>query len=110
MVTNEPPLVSLSIHDQAGEVPKDTPANIKATKQFVVNIISEPFIEQANCTCVDSPPDVSEWTFSGLTKAPSVRPRSRAPTRSDVLLTIQVLVKPPRVKESAFSMECEVGC
>ena len=40
---------------------------------FVVNIISEPFIELADATSIDAPPDVSEWSFSGLTKLPSVR-------------------------------------
>jgi len=55
-----------------------------------VNIISEPFVENANVTSVDAPSDVGEWALSGLTKAPSK------------------YVKPARVKESAFSMECEL--
>ena len=51
---------------------KDTADNIKKTKQFTVNIISEPFLENANVTSIDSPREVSEWGISGLTKAPSV--------------------------------------
>lgn len=89
MVSHYPPLVSVSITNIGSKL-KDTAANIKATKEFVVNIISEPFIEQANVTCIDTPSDVSEWELSGLTRAPSVH------------------VKAPRVKESAFSMECEL--
>jgi flavin reductase (DIM6/NTAB) family NADH-FMN oxidoreductase RutF len=54
----------------------------------VVSIISEAFVEAANYTSIDAPPGVSEWDLSGLTREPSQ------------------LVKPPRVKESAFSMEC----
>jgi flavin reductase (DIM6/NTAB) family NADH-FMN oxidoreductase RutF len=54
----------------------------------VVNIISEAFIEAANYTSIDAPADVSEWDLAGLTREPSQ------------------VVKPPRVKESAFSMEC----
>ncbi|TFY59011.1 hypothetical protein EVJ58_g6048 [Rhodofomes roseus] len=69
---------------------KDTAGNIKATKAFTVNIISEPFVEAANVTSVDAPEGVSEWPISGLTKEKSIH------------------VKPPRVKESAFSMECEL--
>ncbi|KAJ7931331.1 hypothetical protein B0H13DRAFT_2247720 [Mycena leptocephala] len=69
---------------------KDTANNIKATKGFTVNIISEPYIAQANGCSIDAPPGVSEWALSGLTKEPSVS------------------VKPARVKESAFAMECEL--
>ena len=52
---------------------KDTAHNIKATKNFTVNIISEPFIENANVSSIDTPSDVSEWPLTGLTKEPSVR-------------------------------------
>ncbi|KAJ7199230.1 hypothetical protein GGX14DRAFT_662412 [Mycena pura] len=69
---------------------KDTANNIKATKGFTVNIISEAWVEQANVCSIDAPPGVSEWTFSGLTKEPSVS------------------VKAARVKESAFTLECEL--
>ena len=99
---------------------KDTPANIKATKQFVVNPISEPFIENANATSIDAPAGVSEWELSGLTKAPSVRALLSSPLLSLPPLPVlrvfaraaecapQTLVRPPRVRESAFSMECEL--
>jgi len=70
--------------------PKNTRDNILATKQFVVNLISEPFVEAANETSVEAPADVSEWDISGLTQEPSLH------------------VKPARVKESAVSMECEL--
>ncbi|KAF7348615.1 Flavin-Reduct domain-containing protein [Mycena venus] len=69
---------------------KDTAQNIKATKEFTVNIISEPWVAQASSTSIDAPPSISEWTFSGLTQEPSVS------------------VKPARVKESAFALECEL--
>jgi hypothetical protein len=35
---------------------------------FTVNIISEPFIENANGTAIDAPADFDEWSISGLTK------------------------------------------
>ena len=72
MVTHNPPLISLSVTTMPNGL-KDTPRNIKATKEFVVNIISEPFVENANFTSLDAPADVSEWPVSGLTKEPSVR-------------------------------------
>jgi flavin reductase (DIM6/NTAB) family NADH-FMN oxidoreductase RutF len=46
--------------------------NVLATKEFVVNLISEPFIEAASETSVEAPADVSEWDISGLTREPSV--------------------------------------
>jgi len=89
MVTHNPPLISVSCSNVAGKL-KDTAANVKATKGFTVNIMSEPFIENANACSADLPSDLSEWPMSGLTRAESI------------------LVKAPRVKESAFSMECEL--
>ncbi|KAI8968828.1 hypothetical protein BD414DRAFT_503668 [Trametes punicea] len=89
-VTHHPPLISVSCAAGAKGGLKDTARNIKATKGFTVNIISEPFIENANVTSLDAPADVSEWPLSGLTKEPSIH------------------VKAARVKESAFSMECEL--
>jgi hypothetical protein len=53
-------------------------------------MMSEPFVEAGNWSHIDAPFEVDEWSGSGLTQEPSD------------------LVKPPRVKESAFSMECEV--
>ncbi|KAI0333209.1 hypothetical protein GY45DRAFT_1245176 [Cubamyces sp. BRFM 1775] len=87
-VTHNPPIISVSCSAGAGGGLKDTASNIKATQNFTVNIISEPFVENANFTSLDAPADVSEWPVSGLTKEPSTH------------------VKAARVRESAFSMEC----
>lgn len=87
---SNPPCVMMSCTAKPGSRDKDTAANIKATKEFVVAIISEPFIEAANYTAIDAPKEVSEWALSGLTPEPSVK------------------VKPPRVREAAVNMECEL--
>jgi flavin reductase (DIM6/NTAB) family NADH-FMN oxidoreductase RutF len=50
---------------------KDTLRNIKETRGFTVNMISEAWVEQANAASVDAPFGVSEWEISGLTKAES---------------------------------------
>ncbi|KAL1940375.1 hypothetical protein VTO73DRAFT_8947 [Trametes versicolor] len=89
-VTHNPPIISVSCSARPEGGPKDTAGNIKATKGFTVNIISEPFIENANVSCIDAPTDINEWPLTGLTKEPSTH------------------VKPARVQESAFSMECEL--
>ncbi|KZV69237.1 hypothetical protein PENSPDRAFT_652570 [Peniophora sp. CONT] len=84
-----PPVISISCMNGPPRV-KDTANNIRATKEFTVNIISEAFVANANMTSVDAPAGTSEWGVSGLTKASSLQ------------------VKPARVQESAFSMECEL--
>ena len=53
--------------------PKDTRENILDTNEFVVNLISEPFVEAANSTSVEAPAEIDEWLVSGLTGEPSVR-------------------------------------
>ncbi|WVR05620.1 hypothetical protein IAU60_002642 [Kwoniella sp. DSM 27419] len=86
---HNPPTIMVSItrgkHDDGW---KDTNHNIRTTKEFCVSIISETFVEAANYTAIDAPPDVDEWALSGLTQRASET------------------VKPPHVAESAFSMEC----
>ena len=52
--------------------PKDTRENILNTNEFVVNLISEPFVEAANSTSVEAPAEIDEWLVSGLTGEPSV--------------------------------------
>ncbi|KAJ3748824.1 hypothetical protein DFH05DRAFT_1474377 [Lentinula detonsa] len=89
MISHNPPLLSVSF-SLSPRRPKDTRENILATKEFTVNIISEHFIEAANVTAVEAPADVDEWIISGLTMEPSSQ------------------VKPACVKESLFSMECQL--
>lgn len=89
MVSHDPPVLSFASSNYPTRN-KDTVQNIRATKEFTVNIISEPFLRNAIATSIDAPPEVSEWPLSGLTKEPSLH------------------VKAPRVRESAFSMECEL--
>jgi flavin reductase (DIM6/NTAB) family NADH-FMN oxidoreductase RutF len=69
---------------------KDTLVNVEATKQFVINIASEATAAKMNQTSADYPYGVDEFTETGLT-----------PVASKV-------VKPPRVKESPLSLECEL--
>lgn len=56
----------------------------------MVNIVSDWMVEAASHTCGAWPPEVDEFTKSGLT-----------PIDSDI-------VKSPRVEESAFHMECQI--
>lgn len=69
---------------------KDTLRNIIATKEFVLNIVSEEFASQMNACSAELPPEVDEFEVSGLT-----------PLESE-------LVAPPRVAESHVQMECRL--
>jgi flavin reductase (DIM6/NTAB) family NADH-FMN oxidoreductase RutF len=69
---------------------KDTLVNVRATNEFVVNIVSEEFAAKMNATSGEYPYDVDEFVVSGLTPVPSD------------------LVRPPRVKESHANMECKL--
>jgi flavin reductase (DIM6/NTAB) family NADH-FMN oxidoreductase RutF len=69
---------------------KDTYNNLMATKECVVQAVTYPMIEQVNLASAEYPPDVNEFIKSGLT-----------PEDSDI-------VKPKRVKESPFQMECRL--
>jgi Flavin reductase like domain len=61
---------------------KDTANNILATKEFVLNLVSEPIAEAMNITCIDAPPRKNELDLAKLKTAPSIK------------------VKPPRVSAS----------
>jgi flavin reductase (DIM6/NTAB) family NADH-FMN oxidoreductase RutF len=89
-VCSNPPTVLFSTVIRRDGTHKDTFANVESTKEFVLNIVSEGIAEQMNICSADFPPNVDEFTVSGLT-----------PVKSD-------LVAPPRVKESAISMECRL--
>lgn len=69
---------------------KDTLNNVLATKQFVVNMVTEDTVERMNMTSQAFLPEENEFELAGLTPIPSIK------------------IKPPRVKESPITMECEL--
>jgi len=69
---------------------KDTLKNIQDTNEFVVNIVSEEFIDEMVACATDFDPTVNEFDESGLTPGSSQK------------------VKPPTVEESKISYECEL--
>lgn len=89
--STNPPVVCFCAAVRSGPSPqKDTLQNILATREFVVNIVSEEFAAQMNACSAEVAPDVDEFALSGLTPLPSD------------------LVKPPRVGESKAQMECRL--
>jgi flavin reductase (DIM6/NTAB) family NADH-FMN oxidoreductase RutF len=90
-VSANPPVIVFSpMIRPANSSRKDTLHNIEATREFVVSVVSEDFVEAMNRTSAEYPPEVDEFEVSGLT-----------PVASD-------LVRPPRVGESRVSMECRL--
>lgn len=69
---------------------KDTYNNLISTQECVVNSVTEFMTEQINLASAEFEPEINEFVKSGFT-----------PINSD-------LVKPKRVKESPFQMECKL--
>lgn len=86
MVNHDPPMFVLGFAGGMDRA-KDTLKNLLDTKEAVINIITEEYIEAANYTSINAPVGVSEWPLSGLHAEKST------------------YVKPDRVKEAVFSIE-----
>ncbi|MBW3619523.1 MAG: flavin reductase family protein [Actinobacteria bacterium] len=85
VVAHDPPHVVFS---SSGV--KDTLRNVRATGEFVANLVSMEVVEAMNFTSTDFPPEEDEFTWAGVTPVPS---------RS---------VAPPRVAEARAALECRV--
>jgi flavin reductase (DIM6/NTAB) family NADH-FMN oxidoreductase RutF len=68
--SEEPPLVVLGLQSRPDGAIKDTPANIRETGAFVVNLVDEALAEQMNICAVDFPRDESEIDAAGLDLLP----------------------------------------
>lgn len=77
------------VNDRNGKK-KDTLINIELTKQFTVNFVNESNAEKMNQTSAPYAYGVNEFEKCGVTAITSA------------------IVKPPRVKESQVSYECEL--
>lgn len=88
VVGSDPPLVILGIGDRPGGLPKDSARNIRATHEFVINLVDEAIAERMNVCAIDFPEGTDELARAGLT-----------PTASTD-------VRPPRIAESPVNLEC----
>lgn len=70
---------------------KDSLAHVRATGEFVVNIVTEALAQAMNLTSSEVGPEIDEFALAGLTPMPSV------------------VVRPPRVAESPIHFECRVS-
>ena len=87
----DPPVVGLGVMNRPGGefVPKDTARNIRRTRQFVVNVVTEDLAVKMNVCATDFPAEVDELDMAGLETSPSR------------------IVKVPRIKQAHAALECE---
>jgi len=88
--SNPPTLVFSSNRRVRDNTTKDTFANIKATGEVVINMVSYNIVRQMALTSIEYPSSVNEFEKAGLTPLPSFT------------------VKPFRVAESPTQYECKV--
>ena len=85
----DPPLIMFAINKRPDGRLKDTWLNIERTGEFVVNLTDEPLARAMHDSSGDFPSNVGEPDYLGLKLAPSVD------------------IKPPRLADAPWSMECK---
>ncbi len=86
-LSSAPPFISLSFAKKPSGEEKDTLTNILDTKEFVANSVHPSILDRVVESAADYPSNVSEFSL-GFTPVESA------------------VVKPPRVAESKFQLEC----
>lgn len=89
VVGEDPPHIMFSTV-RTGNKNKDTLNNVLATKEFVVNLVTEDLVEQMNLTSNNVSSDIDEFELANLTPIPSQT------------------IKPMRVGEAKAHFECEM--
>lgn len=90
LVSTSPPVVMFACNTPEDRAEKDTVANVRATGEFVVNLVSWDLLEAMNATSAPLPHGVDEFEHAAIQKEMSVK------------------VKPPRVAASPANLECRV--
>ncbi len=85
----DPPIIMFAVNKRPDGRLKDTWLNIQRTGEFVVNLTDEPLALAMHNSSGDFPPNVGEPDYLGLKLAPSVD------------------IKPPRLADAPWAMECK---
>ncbi|MBU0982532.1 MAG: flavin reductase family protein [candidate division Zixibacteria bacterium] len=86
-----PPIVAFSPSRRVRDnTTKDTYGNLLATRECVIQAVTYAMVQQVSLASTEYGSEIDEFVKSGLTKVPSD------------------IVKPPRVQESPFQMECRL--
>ncbi|MBH0093105.1 flavin reductase family protein [Pseudoalteromonas sp. SCQQ13] len=86
----KPPVLSVTQVNPSDKTDKDTLSNLMATKECVVNIVSQELVEKMNQSCANYPSDISEFDAANIAQAPSL------------------LVNAPSVAGSKVRFECKL--
>lgn len=86
-VCDDPPAVAIGVNSDPSHT-KDTARNIRATGEFVVNLVDEALAARMNLCSAELPADHDEFELAGFTAIAGVK------------------VKAPRVAEAPISFEC----
>jgi flavin reductase (DIM6/NTAB) family NADH-FMN oxidoreductase RutF len=88
VMSHEPPVIVLGIEHRRPGTPKDTVANIRATRDFVVNLVDMKIAEAMNVCAIDFDAGIDEMKEAGLNAVPSTK------------------IAAPRIAEAPIAMEC----
>lgn len=88
VLSSDPPLFAVGFSAAPDRDGKDTLANIRATNELVINLVSEELAQAMNVTATNAPRGLDELVIAGLEIAPSE------------------VVLPPRIAASPVSVEC----
>lgn len=90
IVSHDPPVVMFSALAHPESRLKDTPENIFASREFVINLVSRSMAEAMNITNIDAPPGRNELELANLDTAPSTA------------------IRTPRIATSPVAFECRL--
>ena len=90
-VCSDPPTIVLGIAWLPDGRPKDTLANILATRELTISHVDQSLAQAMNATSAEFGPEISEWEACGIEPAPAER------------------VGPPRVARALGGLECRLS-
>jgi flavin reductase (DIM6/NTAB) family NADH-FMN oxidoreductase RutF len=90
LASTAPPIVMFACNQPEDREEKDTIANVRATGEFVANLVSWDLREAMNVTSTPALHGVDEFELAGIEKASCIK------------------VRPPRVAASPANLECKV--
>jgi flavin reductase (DIM6/NTAB) family NADH-FMN oxidoreductase RutF len=90
ILSSDPPLVAIGMSGASDRDGKDSLANIRERKEFVVNMVPEELAEAMNVTATNAPRGMDETKLAGLEIAPSE------------------IVDVPRIAGSPVALECKL--
>ena len=90
VASNQPPVLAVVQVNPAHRPAKDTLVNLRATKECVVNVVTQDLLDAMNATAAEYPPEISEFDAAGLTRCASQ------------------WVAPPGVQDASVRYECRL--